>query len=125
MWLSVVAISLGAMIGANLRWALALWGNRWFPDIPPGTLIANLIGAWLIGMAISFFSQSTLSPEWRLFVITGLLGALTTFSTFSLEMVAAIHAGKWLMAALGVLLHVVGSLSLTVLGILSYQWLRG
>lgn len=125
MWLSVFAISVGAVIGANLRWALALLCNRWFPDIPPGTLIANLAGAWLIGVAISFFSQSSLGPEWRLFAITGLLGALTTFSTFSLEMVAAIQTGKWLMAALGVLLHVAGSLLLTMLGILSYQWLRG
>jgi CrcB protein len=125
MWLSVFAVSSGAVIGANLRWALALLCNRWFADIPPGTLIANLTGAWLIGIAISFFSHSSLSPEWRLFVITGLLGALTTFSTFSLEMVAAIQAGKWLMAALGVISHVAGSLLLTILGIASYEWLRG
>lgn len=124
MWLSVFAISVGAVIGANLRWALALLCNRWFADIPPGTLIANLTGAWLIGIAISFFSHSSLSPEWRLFAITGLLGALTTFSTFSLEMVAAIQAGKWMMAGIGIIAHVVGSLLLTMLGIVSYQWLR-
>lgn len=125
MWLSIFAVSIGAVIGANLRWGLALLCNRWFADIPPGTLIANLIGAWLIGVSISFFSQSSLGPEWRLFAVTGLLGALTTFSTFSLEMVAALQAGKWLMAGLGVLVHVAGSLLLTMLGILSYQWLRG
>lgn len=125
MWLSIVAVSIGAMVGANLRWALSLIGNRWFADIPPGTLIANLAGAWLIGIGISFFSHSSLSPEWRLFAITGLLGSLTTFSTFSLEMVAAIQTGKYLMATLGVLVHVAGSLLLTLLGILSYEWLRG
>lgn len=124
MWLSVFAISMGAVIGANLRWALGLMLNRWCADIPPGTLIANLAGAWLIGIAISFFSHTSLSPEWRLFAVTGLLGALTTFSTFSLEMVAAIQAGKWLMAVLGILAHLVGSLLLTALGIMSYQWLR-
>lgn len=124
MWLSVFAVSMGAVIGANLRWALGLLCNRWFTDIPPGTLIANLVGAWLIGVAISFFSQSSLSPEWRLFAITGLLGALTTFSTFSLEMVAAIQAGKWAMATLGIAAHLVGSLLLTALGIVSYQWLK-
>ena len=125
MWLSIAAVSLGAAIGANLRWGLALLCNRWFADIPPGTLIANLVGAWLVGIAISFFSHTSLSPEWRLFAITGLLGALTTFSTFSVEMVAAIQAGKWLMAGLGLVAHVMGSLLLTMLGLLSYEWLRG
>lgn len=124
MWLSVFAVSMGAVIGANLRWVLGLMCNRWFADIPPGTLIANLAGAWLIGVAISFFSQSSLSPEWRLFAITGLLGALTTFSTFSVEMVAAIQAGKWAMAGLGIVAHVLGSLLLTALGIMSYHWLK-
>lgn len=125
MWLSMLAISLGAALGANLRWLLGMMFNRYFPDIPPGTLIANLLGAWLIGVAIGFFSQSPgLAPEWRLFLITGMLGALTTFSTFSAEMVASLQSGKWMMAVSGIALHVLGSLLMTTLGMLSYTWIR-
>lgn len=124
MWLSIAAISIGAALGANLRWLLNQCCNRWFTDIPPGTLLANLIGAWLIGIAAAYFSQAPLSPQWRLFIITGLLGGLTTFSTFSLEMVSALQNGRWLLAGGGVLLHVVGSLLLTGLGMASYHWFK-
>jgi len=125
MWSSILAISLGAAVGANARWLLGMTFNRYFPAIPPGTLIANLLGAWLIGVAISFFSQSPgIAPEWRLFLITGMLGALTTFSTFSAEMVASIQSGKWVMAFSGIAVHVLGSLLMTTLGMLSYTWIR-
>lgn len=125
MWLSILAISLGAAVGANARWLLGMAFNRFFPDIPPGTLIANLLGAWLIGVAISFFSQAPgIAPEWRLCLITGFLGALTTFSTFSAEMVSAIQTGKWAMALSGIMVHVVGSLLMTTLGMLTLTWLR-
>jgi len=125
MWLSILAVSGGAVLGANLRWALSLWLNSSYHSIPVGTLVANLIGGGLVGLLIGFFSHgSTLSPEWRLFAITGLCGALTTFSTFSLEMFAAIQEGKWLMALAGILLHVVGSIAMTALGIMGYTLLK-
>ncbi|MHB0774638.1 fluoride efflux transporter CrcB [Halomonas sp. WWR20] len=124
MWLSIIAISLGAAIGANLRWWLSVQFNGSFTHIPPGTLIANLAGAWLIGLMISLFTHSTLSVEWRLFVITGLLGALTTFSTFSVEMVTALQSGKWAMALLGTLIHVLGSFAMTYAGIATYTYFR-
>ncbi|WP_110667738.1 fluoride efflux transporter CrcB [Salinicola halophilus] len=124
MWISIVAISLGAAIGANLRWWLGAQYNGAFLHIPPGTLIANLVGAWLIGLALSFFQDSTLSVEWKLFAVTGLLGALTTFSTFSAEMVGAIQSGRWAWALTGTLVHVLGSFAMTALGIACYGWLR-
>lgn len=126
MWMSVVAVSVGAVIGANLRWFLGLWLNSGYHPIPIGTLVANLVGGGLVGLLMGYFSQGTsLSPEWRLFAITGLCGALTTFSTFSLEMFAAIQEGKWGMAVAGVLAHVVGSILMTALGLYSYSLLRG
>ena len=95
MWLSILAVSTGAVIGANLRWALGLWLNSSYHAIPYGTLAANLSGGWLVGLLIGYFVHGTsLAPEWRLFAITGLCGALTTFSTFSLEMLSAIQEGK-------------------------------
>lgn len=125
MWLSFVAVSVGAVIGANLRWALSLWLNASYHAIPIGTLVANLVGGWLIGVLIGFFMHgSSLAPEWRLFAITGLCGALTTFSTFSLEMFAAIQEGKWGMAMAGVLAHVIGSILMTALGIYTFGLLR-
>ncbi|MBZ2169276.1 MULTISPECIES: fluoride efflux transporter CrcB [Marinobacter] len=125
MWLSVLAVSAGAVIGANLRWALGLWLNSNYHPIPLGTLVANLAGGWFVGFLIGYFSTgSSLSPEWRLFAITGLCGALTTFSTFSLEMFSALQEGKWGMALAGVLAHVVGSLIMTALGLYSYGLLR-
>lgn len=126
MWLSFVAVSVGAVIGANLRWLLGLWLNTSYHSIPLGTLAANLSGGWLIGILIGYFSQaSTLAPEWRLFAITGLCGALTTFSTFSLEMFAAIQDGKWPMAITGIVLHVVGSILMTALGIYTFGLVKG
>lgn len=125
MWMSVVAVSLGAVLGANLRWFLGLWLNGPGHAIPLGTLAANLVGGGLAGLLIGYFTQgTTLSPEWRLFAVTGLCGALTTFSTFSLEMLAALQAGKWGMAIAGVLVHVVGSILMTAAGFYSYVLLR-
>lgn len=125
MWMSFLAVSTGAVIGANLRWLLGLWLNSSYHAIPPGTLVANLAGGWLIGLLIGYFSHgTTLAPEWRLFAITGLCGALTTFSTFSLEMLTALQEGKWGMALAGILLHVIGSILMTALGIYVYSLLR-
>lgn len=126
MWLSVLAVSVGAAIGANLRWALGLWLNTTYHAIPYGTLIANLGGGWLIGLLMGYFTHGTsLSPEWRLFAITGVCGALTTFSTFSLEMFAALQDGKWGMAMAGILAHVVGSILMTALGFYTFALIRG
>ncbi|WBU41026.1 MULTISPECIES: fluoride efflux transporter CrcB [Marinobacter] len=126
MWLSVVAVSVGAVIGANLRWALSLWLNASYHAVPWGTLVANLSGGWLVGLLIGFFTQSNaLAPEWRLFAITGLCGALTTFSTFSLEMFGALQEGKWAMALTGIIAHVVGSILMTALGFYTFSLIKG
>ncbi len=112
-------------MGANARWALGLWLNSSYHVVPLGTLLANLLGGWLAGVLIGYFSApGALAPEWRLFAITGLCGALTTFSTFSLETFAAIQDGKWLFAFSGVLAHVVGSLLMVALGLYTFNLIR-
>lgn len=118
MWLSVFSISIGAALGAILRWVLSERLNHVFPFLPPGTLTANLVGGYLIGVALMVFaSLPNLSVEWRLFVITGFLGALTTFSTFSAEMFGLIQSGRLGWAFTGIVTHVAGSLFMTALGI--------
>lgn len=115
---SMIAIVSGAGIGALLRWFLGLKLNSIYLAIPLGTLAANIIGGYLIGVAIAFFSINDSIPnEWKLFIITGFLGGLTTFSTFSAEIVTALQEGRILNAATGALLHVGGSLIMTFLGI--------
>lgn len=114
---SVLAISLGAALGAVSRWLLGNALNALFPTIPPGTLAANLIGGYLIGLAIAFFSQHAgLPPEWRLFVVTGFLGGLTTFSTFSAEVSTLLQQGQILWASAAISVHVAGSLAMTLAG---------
>lgn len=116
--ISVIAISIGAALGALLRWVLGTQLNALFPSLPPGTLAANLLGGYLIGVAMALFvSQPSLPPEWRLFVVTGFLGGLTTFSTFSAEVVQQLMEGRmgWALATIAV--HVTGSVGMTLLGI--------
>lgn len=115
---SVLAVCAGASLGALLRWALALRLNPLLPALPLGTLAANLVGGYLVGVAVGWFSQHPeLAPQVRLFAITGLLGGLTTFSTFSAEVVAHLEAGR-LGWALGLaMVHLAGSLLLTALGL--------
>ena len=123
---AVIAISLGAALGALARWGLALGLNHSFPALPLGTLLANLIGGYLIGLALAVFAQMPqLTPEWRLFVITGFLGGLTTFSTFSAEVVEALQQGRVGWAAATIAAHVTGSLLLTLAGLASGAWLLG
>ena len=123
---AVIAISLGAAFGALSRWGLALGFNHVFPALPLGTLAANLVGGYLVGLAVALFAQSpALPPEWRLFVITGFLGGLTTFSTFSAEVVQALQAGRLGWATATVALHVTGSLLLTLAGMATPALFRG
>jgi len=122
---SILAIALGAALGANLRWGLGLGLNSLFPNMPPGTLVANLLGAFLIGIAIATFSAlPELSSFWRLMVVTGFLGALTTFSTFSAEIYTQLQDGRLAWAFTGIVLHVAGSLIMTGLGMLSFSVAR-
>lgn len=115
---AIVAISIGGSLGALLRWWLGTVLNSYFPSVPPGTLAANLIGAYVVGVAVAFFATYTaIAPEWRLFVITGFCGGLTTFSTFSAEMVALLQQGRAGIALGGAALHLVGSLLMTFAGI--------
>jgi CrcB protein len=120
--LTVLAICIGASLGALARWGLGLWltpGGL----LPWGTLAANLIGGYLIGVAIAAFqAMPQLDPVWRLLLITGFLGGLTTFSSFSAEVVEFLMAGRYGMALLTAGLHVLGSLAMTVLGLKSLAW---
>lgn len=115
---ALVAVFVGAGLGACLRFALGESLNRVLPAMPLGTLVANLIGGYLVGLAIGFFSwRAELSPLWRLVCITGFLGGLTTFSTFSAEVIHALGRGEpgWALATAAA--HLAGSLALTALGL--------
>jgi CrcB protein len=120
-----LAIGTGAAFGAWLRWGLGLWLNPALPELPLGTLSANLIGGYLIGLAVAFFTQYPgLSPEWRLLIITGFLGGLTTFSTFSAETVTLLLRGQYAWGSAIIIAHLGGSLLMTVLGIQTFKWLH-
>jgi CrcB protein len=115
---SFAAVAVGGALGCLLRFYLAIFLNRYFPAIPPGTLAANLIGCYVIGIAIAFFALSpSITPEWRLFVTTGFCGGLTTFSTFSVEVVTLLQSGRMTFALGAVALHLFGSLLMTFAGI--------
>jgi CrcB protein len=112
-----LAVGVGAALGAWLRWGLGLWLNPLFPALPLGTLAANLAGGYAIGLAIAWFAEHPgVPPEARLFLITGLLGGLTTFSTFSAEVVSALMRGLWLTGGLIAFAHLAGSFLATGLG---------
>ncbi len=120
-----IAIGFGAAIGAWLRWGLGLWLNPALTELPLGTLAANLIGGYLVGFAVAFFMQHPgLSPEWRLFIITGFLGGLTTFSTFSAETVTLLLRGQYAWGSAIIIAHLGGSLLMTVLGIQTVKWVQ-
>lgn len=122
---SIIAISMGAACGAVLRWFLGLSLNAILPTIPLGTLAANLVGGYFIGIAFVFFANNPqLSPEWRLLIITGFLGGLTTFSTFSVEVTTLLQQNKLLWASTAIAVHVLGSLLMTLLGMATMTWLK-
>jgi len=125
MWLSIFVIFVGAGLGALLRAGFNLLTVSFASVIPMGTLLSNLVGGYLIGIAVAYFGNNpSLSPEWRLLVITGFLGGLTTFSSFSAEVVAFMQRGEITWALGTALVHLIGSLALTFLGILTYQALK-
>ena len=120
----VAAVGIGAALGAWLRWGLATWLNPRIPTFPLGTLAANLIGGYLVGVAVAYFAvRYELAPEVRLFVITGFLGGLTTFSTYSSEVVELLMRGDYAVGVTLALAHLAGSLVLTVAGIATYRLL--
>ena len=118
------AVGAGAMLGAWARWGLATWLNPLVPSLPMGTLVANLGGGYLVGIAVAFFgAHASLSPEWRLACITGFLGALTTFSTFSAESVELMLDGRYGAAAIHSGAHLFGAIAATALGFATYRGL--
>lgn len=125
MGLTLIAISLGAALGALARWGLGLALNGLFPSIPPGTLVANLVGGYLVGLALPLLTaHPEWGPAWRLFVVTGFLGGLTTFSAFSGEVAHLLQQGRLALAAGAITLHVGGSLALTLAGFATVAALR-
>lgn len=118
-WLAVAS---GAVLGAWARWGLGVWLNTLHIRLALGTLVANLLGGFVIGVALAFFSSHPgLPPAWRLFVITGFLGGLTTFSSFSAEAMALLQRGELAWALGHVLLHVVGSIVCSFAGFAAYR----
>jgi len=119
------AVGMGAALGAWLRWGLGALLNPVFSALPLGTLVANLVGGYLMGLAMGVFVLgNAVSPEMRLFITTGFLGGLTTFSAFSAEAVHLLSRGEYGWASAHLLSHVIGSLVMTALGVLTIQLLR-
>lgn len=114
---SLLAIIIGGSAGCIIRWQLGVRLNNLFPCLPPGTLIVNLVGGFIIGAALAFFLRHPyLDPTWKLLVMTGLCGGMTTFSTFSLEIFSQLQSGNHVWAFISLILHVTGSILMTALG---------
>jgi CrcB protein len=121
---SYLAIIIGGSAGCLIRWLLGARLNSLFPDLPPGTLVVNLAGGFIIGASLAWFMRHPdLDPAWRLLVITGLCGGLTTFSTFSLEIFSQLQSGNYFWAFTSLLVHVTGSILMTALGFFVVTWL--
>ncbi len=121
--LSLLSIAIGATLGAWLRWGLSLWLNARLDSLPLGTLAANLGGGFLIGIAVGVFQDLPgLAPEWRLLAVTGFLGGLTTFSTFSAESMLLLQRGDYGWALLHSGTHLLGSVALCIAGLAAWRW---
>ena len=122
LWQTLSLISAGAAAGATLRWLLGLMFNPLFSALSFGTLIANYLGCFVIGLLLALFWQyPQIGQGWKLFLVTGLLGSLTTFSSFSAEVIENLFNEKWLNAINLISLHLFGSLLCTLLGVLLYK----
>ena len=116
------AVGIGAALGAWLRWGLSTWLNPLLPKFPLGTLASNLVGGYVIGVAVAYFLVRTdLPPHWRLFVVTGFLGGLTTFSTYSAEVTELLMRGDYLPGVALAAAHLAGSLLLTAAGFATFH----
>jgi CrcB protein len=125
MWRSVAAVAIGSIVGGLLRWTLSLNLNHRFTLLPPGTLVANLLGGYIVGLAVAYFAAAPdIAPEWRLLIITGFCGGLTTFSSFSAEVVLQLQQGRVGWAAATIAVHLGGSLLMTIAGIATWQGLH-
>ncbi len=117
-----LAVGVGAAVGAWVRWGLGIALNTVLPNLPLGTLAANLLGGYLIGIAVEFFAQHAELPvELRLLIITGFLGGMTTFSSFSAEAVGLLNAARYGWLLLLISTHVIGSIAMTLLGVLTLR----
>ena len=114
-WAQIVVISLGASVGAVLRWLAGLWLNERWQGFPLGTLFVNCVGGLLVGVALAWFER-TPDEMLRLLLVTGLLGGFTTFSAFSVESLVLLQRGEWLLAFGHTLAHVVGALACAAIG---------
>jgi fluoride exporter len=120
--LAIAAVGIGGALGSLLRYWFSDSWNPVVPTLPLGTLASNLVGGYLVGVAVAFFTSNTdLPPEWRLFVITGCLGGLTTFSSFSAEAVGLMSSGHYGVALLHTCTHLFGSFAMTALGIATFR----
>ncbi|MEN5016597.1 fluoride efflux transporter CrcB [Erwinia sp. Eh17-17] len=113
----LMAVMIGGCAGCVIRWLLAVRLNSLFPNLPPGTLLVNLLGGFIIGATVAWFVRHPgIDPAWKLLITTGLCGGMTTFSTFSLEVVTLLQSGNTLWAMASILVHVIGSLLMTFAG---------
>lgn len=121
---AIIAIAIGSTVGGIFRWILSNKFNQFY-TIPFGTLLSNLIAGYIIGFAMSALANMpNISPEWRLLIITGFCGGLSTFSTFSAEIVMFLQKGQITLGLSTIAIHVIGSVTMTFLGILTYQFIK-
>ncbi|NIA88740.1 fluoride efflux transporter CrcB [Rahnella aceris] len=123
MFSTLLAVFIGGGIGSVVRWYVSLKMNGMSPLLPAGTLTVNLVGAFIIGLGIAIFTRLThIDPVWKLLITTGFCGGLTTFSTFSLEVVYMLQDGRFGAALLNMALNLTGSLAMTLLAFMLVSW---
>ncbi|MFZ4834361.1 fluoride efflux transporter CrcB [Rouxiella sp. Mn2063] len=123
MFSTLLAVFIGGGVGSVARWYIGLKMNGMTPLFPAGTLTVNLVGSFIIGLCIAIFSRMTqLDPLWRVILTTGFCGGLTTFSTFSMEVVTMLQDGRMAAAGLNILLNLVGSIAMTLIAVMLVSW---